>query len=701
MPVTVLHNLGYSERLYIASSLNEVNETVVTTSYFNLMDYMYRVRGGMIAEKPDVYNADSKIKWAVAKKWIAIGMGVDQPVESRREDKKETTRRVSWTVMNYTHPWAWDVLKDDDQIPLPKNTGQGEKVLPLATQTNLAGFFTRVHTGYGQLCYLAFIDKKGRKGVSNRLQLVAEGVEIALAWEYQLLLVRLVWPEEGTTGGSEDLPKWSDRFVEDLIYKVSISQLTEALCENLLRKVGKLLENGAPNPKDLMDHVLLDMDLLVQKHWPKKEEVSVTWPVAKINTAHGRDFNKNADPPAAPKPKKVAATKATKKRAGGGGGRSAPRTKTSVKPSAAPSALPSAKKAAASANVVKAVKAPTPYEKGIQSRIKELLAGDGQTLDQLALFKHRQWEEFCPYLIQTKGRESVDLIIVDGPWEVMDKYAYPRDYEWTEGAYQQLSDSMANLVKRTGTVLIYYGFDQGNKWNTAMVNAGFERDTQMVITHAPKTCNRRQMASSRMMNGFHQLLVFKKIGAGSSVTRNLHGQAFFLDCPFSTRCNVISNYRPPKSKVYVGGKAVRKEEKHKDIYREFYARFSNTGDVVFEPFAGTAAGAKAAVVMNRKWWGCEKDGECFEASQASLARYIAIQQVHGALMTPVEAKKSVWPTHKERQSIQALLEEEEPVSNKPNSIPPELDQDAIIKHEEAKYSVLVQKSKIENEGGTL
>ena len=63
MPVTVLHNLGYSERLYIASSLNEVNETVVTTSYFNLMEYMYRVRGGMIAEKASALMKRSHGSW--------------------------------------------------------------------------------------------------------------------------------------------------------------------------------------------------------------------------------------------------------------------------------------------------------------------------------------------------------------------------------------------------------------------------------------------------------------------------------------------------------------------------------------------------------------------------------------------------------------------------------------------------------------
>ena len=95
------------------------------------------------------------------------------------------------------------------------------------------------------------------------------------------------------------------------------------------------------------------------------------------------------------------------------------------------------------------------------------------------------------------------------------------------------------------------------------------------------------------------------------------------------------------------GKAVRKEEKFEEIYRELMNRYSTSGDTVFEPFAGLAAGAKAAVAINRIWKGREKDHQCFEAARLSHAQSVVREELFETL------KASGVPT-RPRPSVEGL-----------------------------------------------
>ena len=61
-------------------------------------------------------------------------------------------------------------------------------------------------------------------------------------------------------------------------------------------------------------------------------------------------------------------------------------------------------------------------EQRVSTFAQELLTGE--KLNEFAKFHLSRWRDLCPQMEQY----SVDLAIVDGPWEVMDEKKYPRDH---------------------------------------------------------------------------------------------------------------------------------------------------------------------------------------------------------------------------------------------------------------------------------
>ena len=51
---------------------------------------------------------------------------------------------------------------------------------------------------------------------------------------------------------------------------------------------------------------------------------------------------------------------------------------------------------------------------------------------------------------------------------------------------------------------------------------------------------------------------------------------------------------------------------------ELLDRFSDEGDTIFDPFAGTASLALATIQMNRKFVGCEKEQTCHTLASARV-----------------------------------------------------------------------------------
>ena len=106
----------------------------------------------------------------------------------------------------------------------------------------------------------------------------------------------------------------------------------------------------------------------------------------------------------------------------------------------------------------------------------------------------------------------------------------------------------------------------------------------------------------------------------------VQGKQFYLDGPDNRSGNLISNYEPPKRHLTrKDGTQVRTEEKSVELLMELLDRFSEELDVVFDPFAGTASLALAAVQLNRKFSGCEKDTMCHSLASTRLFEFFKKQ----------------------------------------------------------------------------
>ena len=94
-----------------------------------------------------------------------------------------------------------------------------------------------------------------------------------------------------------------------------------------------------------------------------------------------------------------------------------------------------------------------------------------------------------------------------------------------------------------------------------------------------------------------------------------------MPCTFPCDTNVIDMYRPPKGKAQLlekSGKVVRPEAKSVPLMKEILARFSNKGDLVIDPFAGTASLGIACLHLGRMYLGCEKDAQVHELANERL-----------------------------------------------------------------------------------
>lgn len=654
IPAKVLENVPPEVIIDIAVRSNEVTNCVVKKTYFQSLELLAAQRREYALKHGEELG---KVSYASLAAWLKFPA-----------DEKKTTRRVAFKIVQAATPEAWQVLVADS-----------DRRHPCANQDRLTGFITtRCTRKWGQVCYLEELFRRllegasqtksrSKSGAAGKVRLLnkaahyEECVTLAMTWQYEMDLVAMVWPEEGRRDGG--LPEWPAALSRELWGMTS--RLTPALRARLAQ-IAKKAGCTAKVPKvatrsDLDNGVfMVEVRNVVEKHWPADAKVSFA--VALTNVREGRAWYRAATlQPAGPQASEAAIP--------GPSSRATPSTRRRQSPATPPSQTPPPSPVAAEileasdTEVVSASQQRKWREDGRTSVLARRLIDD-KTLDHYAVFRESLWQSF----IKDIDAYSQKLVIVDGPWEVMDKFRFERDWDWSDGHYTELAHELNRIVDPNGTVIVYHGLHQVVKWIEAMSNSGFEKDTALVITVDPAYVNRRKMSITRAINAVHYALVFKRVGQQG--TRNLSTKAFVLKkCTQPCRSNVIDGYVPPSRRVLgPDGKTIRKEEKSDEIYRELMYRYSNSGDTVFEPFAGSAAGAKAAVAINRIWRGCEKDHQCFEAARLSLAQCVARELLFGTLKSSGVPSRP-WPSVEELQKLAKAINDLPPESNRPLEYP--------------------------------
>ena len=665
LKVWILDGLTSQEELIIATKCNEVNTKSVKVLYIQTLEkwrqYWQRCSADL--------NKDlDKVDYADIRKWLDKAKKADSTPQAQRPKRGQkgaagsTQDRCAFMIMKSLTEEAWEFLRED-----------AEAAEPYAGQDRLYSKVSKMKTKWGQLIYLTVLWDSLRKTggrMTDKQAVYNKCTELGQGWESQISRLELVWPEKGLE--SEGLPPWPQDMADEIRRK---TRKPDERLQNAILQAG-VVEVKNRN----LSSLLIDLQTLAERWW-RTQTIGVSWAVALTNVTAGRKFSHEVQTPPPDNPVVRAHSKAARRR----------KSAEAVEEEASdaleeaegvmtPESVPPAEPGEA---------APPRRQLTKVSEYVELLRADPERVRRYASFYNAKWEDFCR--TDVVRPRTVDLAIVDGPWQVMDINEFERDHNWGDSNYAPLAHHLYEFVKDNGTVLIYHGIRQTNKWIDAMENEGFRLETDLVVTMHPRCVNRRNIQKRRPVNASHKMLVFVRVGATTTV-RNFKTGPFYLEGDMPCRASVIQNYVPPRRKVPgKDGKPVRREEKSLDMYKELIARYSDAGALIFEPFAGTAAGARAAVITGRQWVGCEVDPVCYEAANDALLLFIARQTVHGQLRAE-GVEKRVWITAAEEEQVLTAFKTTGPVENMPLEYDKKLSIAEILDVECMKLGVELRKS---------
>lgn len=187
----------------------------------------------------------------------------------------------------------------------------------------------------------------------------------------------------------------------------------------------------------------------------------------------------------------------------------------------------------------------------------------------------------CINLMQSIRDKSVDLIVTDPPYLVSYKSRDGRSIkgdttsEWLEPSFSQ----MYRILKPDSLTISFYGWNHVDKFMSAWRKAGFR-----IVGH----------------------LVFAKHYASRiGLTEARHECAYLLakgKPPSPSR--ILPDVMPWGR--YTGNR-LHPTQKPVEILRNLIRSFSDVGDVVLDPFAGSGSTLIAARQLHRSWIGMELD----------------------------------------------------------------------------------------------
>ena len=301
-------------------------------------------------------------------------------------------------------------------------------------------------------------------------------------------------------------------------------------------------------------------------------------------------------------------------------------------------------KAAASAQIIQQIADEEAQEEGVLRKIERRHV-DNLRNARVILRNTSALESANAYVIEMQRwqRETQDvssmkvgLIIADPPWGVMRKTLAERmrDIPLTESEIKELCLKFRQMLSPSGNVIIFASYWDLDLWRTKLVEAGFTvAKVPNLIVYAQSQSYRRGRGSD-----YHQsnTIVFILAWLEKPV-RHLKGNGFnMVKSTFPATSQTIDNYHPPRKPMKLPGSndRVRTEEKSIELYMELILRYTNKGDIVYDPFAGTAASAIAAIRWTRQFVGAEQDPVVFQASLRRINEQIYMMMATNHLPRP-------------------------------------------------------------------
>lgn len=211
-------------------------------------------------------------------------------------------------------------------------------------------------------------------------------------------------------------------------------------------------------------------------------------------------------------------------------------------------------------------------------------------------------------------KDKVSLILTDPPYGVFTKFEHDKVLSTQDMA--QLLENCYHILKPHGNIVIFSTWQQSGEWDKllhSMIKKFVVYKSALYIVREPNA-GFIQRGGSNMQNMVETAIVAYKKGKGHH-SFNWQSNQVYLDGGFSRGTNVINEVPIVKDKLCdENGNEFRIEEKNVDMLKEIVARFSNRGDLVCDPYAGTGTTMLACYELGRFFTGCEMDKSLVKAA---------------------------------------------------------------------------------------
>ena len=195
--------------------------------------------------------------------------------------------------------------------------------------------------------------------------------------------------------------------------------------------------------------------------------------------------------------------------------------------------------------------------------------------------------------------------MTDPPYGVFTDFEHDKVLSRTD--IDTFLENCYHVLKPHGNLVVFLTWQDAKEWDDILKSKIEKFTVYKSALYAIREANAGfiQRGGSNMQNMVEMAIVGYKKGQGHH-TFNWENKQTFLDGDFSRGTNVIQNvYRSKDKLADENGLDFRIEEKNIDLLKEIIARFSNSGDLVCDPYAGTGTTMLACYEMDRKFIGCE------------------------------------------------------------------------------------------------
>ena len=250
---------------------------------------------------------------------------------------------------------------------------------------------------------------------------------------------------------------------------------------------------------------------------------------------------------------------------------------------------------------------------------------------------------------------NVQLVLTDPPFNVRrDRGRSHAEYdELRREQYESFVQCVDEMLRPGGHALIFCSAQQFNIWREAFTahattsgdsTSSSERSqptfwvasTPLYCIYHPSVCNGFPGRATFALSNMAEVIihVMKKGPQFKEGKLMVNYKCFnYVPSQYPATRNIINNVMalvPGERHMVKSGdtsRMLRPEQKCVSLLKELISRFSQAGDIVVDPFAGTFSTAIACFTLDkdngaRRFIGCEKDAVCFEhAKKKVIERY--------------------------------------------------------------------------------